>query len=48
MGNLHKNANKNAKFLSNYNKLWVLQNSNLFIQSLNNINKKAYKIYCSI
>ena len=32
---------KNAKFLSNYNKFWVLQNSDPIIQSLNNINKKS-------
>ena len=32
-----ENVHINAKFLSNYNKFWVLQNSNAFIQSLNNI-----------
>ena len=31
---------KNAKFLSNYNKFWVLQNSNPVLDSLNRINKK--------
>jgi hypothetical protein len=31
---------KNAKFLSNYNKFWVLQNSNPVLDSLNHINKK--------
>ena len=31
-----KNVYKNAKFLSYYNKLWILQNSDPIIQSLNN------------
>jgi len=31
---------KNAKFLSNYNKFWVLQNSNPVLKSLSHINKK--------
>ena len=35
-----ENFHKNAKFLSNFNKLWVLQNSDTIIQSINNINKK--------
>ena len=29
-----------AKFLSNYNKFWVLQNSEPILSILNNINKK--------
>ena len=35
-----ENFHKNAKFLSNYNKFWVLQNSNPVLDSLNRINKK--------
>ena len=35
-----ENFHKNAKFLSNYNKFWVLQNSNPVLDSLNKINKK--------
>ena len=35
-----ENFHKNAKFLSIYNKFWVLQNSDLIIDSLNKINKK--------
>ena len=35
-----ENFHKNAKFLLNYNKFLVLQNSDPIIQSLNNINKK--------
>ena len=31
---------KNAKFLSNYNKFWVLQNSNPILEVLDQINKK--------
>ncbi len=31
---------KNAKFLSNYNKFWVLQNSDPIIDTLKNINRK--------
>ena len=31
---------KNAKFLSRYNKFWILQNSNPVLDSLNHINKK--------
>ena len=36
-----ENFHRNAKFLSNYNKFWVLQNSNPVIHSLNVINKKC-------
>ena len=42
------NFHKNTKFLSNYNKFLVLQNSDPIIQSLNNINKKVCQIFCSI
>ena len=35
-----ENFHKKAKFLSNYNKFWVLQNCNPVIESLNRINKK--------
>jgi len=35
-----ENFHKYAKFLSNYNKFWVIQNSNPIINSLNLINKK--------
>ena len=35
-----ENFHKNAKFLLNYNKFLVLQNSDPIIQSLNDINKK--------
>ena len=31
---------KKAKFLSNYNKFWVLQNSNPVLESLNRINRR--------
>ena len=34
-----ENFYKNAKFLPNYNKVRVFKNSELIIQSLNNINK---------
>ena len=43
-----ENFHKNTKFLSNYNKSWILQNSKPSIQSLNNINKKACQIYRNI
>ena len=43
-----KNFHKNAKFLLNYDAFWVLQNSELIIQSLNNINEKALQIFCNI
>ena len=36
-----ENFQKNAKFLLNYSKFWVLQNFDPGIQSLNNINKKT-------
>ena len=36
-----ENFEKTARFLSNYNKFWILQNSDPIIQSLNNINKKS-------
>ena len=32
---------KNTKFLSNYNKLWILQSVGIIIQSLNYVNKKS-------
>ena len=35
-----ENFHKKAKFLSNYNKFWVLQNSDPIINTLNTINKK--------
>ena len=35
-----ENFHVNAKFLSNYNKFWVLQNCNPVLESLNRINKK--------
>ena len=35
-----ENFHKKAKFLSNYNKFWVLQNSNPVIDILNRINKR--------
>ena len=35
---------KNAKFLSNLNKFWVLQNSDPIIKLLGKINKKASQI----
>lgn len=35
-----ENFHKKAKFLSNYNKFWVLQNSTPIIDTLNKINKK--------
>ena len=35
-----ENFHKKAKFLSNYNKFWVLQNSDPIINTLNHINKK--------
>ena len=35
-----ENFHKKAKFLSNYNKFWVLQNCNPVLESLNRINKK--------
>ena len=35
-----ENFHKNAKFLSNYNKFWVLQNCNPVLEALNKINKK--------
>ena len=35
-----ENFPKSAKFLSNYGKFWVLQNSDLIIPSLSNIIKK--------
>ena len=35
-----ENFHKNAKFLSNYNKFWVLQNCDPILESLNRINKK--------
>ena len=35
-----ENFHKNEKFLSQYNKFWVLQNSDPIIESLNHINKK--------
>ena len=35
-----ENFHKKAKFLSNYNKFWVLQNSTPIINTLNKINKK--------
>lgn len=35
-----ENFHKKAKFLSNYNKFWVLQNSKPIIDTLNKINKK--------
>ena len=35
-----ENFHKKAKFLSNYNKFWVLQNSTPVIDILNKINKK--------
>ena len=36
-----ENFRKYAKFLSNYNRFWVLQNSDPILQSLKNINKKS-------
>ena len=36
-----ENFHKNAKFLSNYNKFWVLKNSDPIIQSLNNKQKSV-------
>ena len=36
-----ENFHKKAKFLSNYNKFWVLQNSDPVINSMNRINKKC-------
>jgi len=35
-----ENFHKNAKFLNNYNKFWVLQNSDPIIDTLKNINRK--------
>ena len=35
-----ENFHRNAKFLSNYNKFWVLQNCDPILESLNRINKK--------
>ena len=35
-----ENFHKKAKFLSNYNKFWVLQNSNPVIDTMNRINKR--------
>ena len=35
-----ENFHGDAKFFSNYNKFWVLENSDHIIQSLNNINNK--------
>ena len=35
-----ENFHTKAKFLSNYNKFWVLQNCNPILESLNRINKK--------
>ena len=35
-----ENFHKNAKFLSNYNKFWVLQNCNPILSTLKSINKK--------
>ena len=35
-----ENFHKKAKFLSNYNKFWILQNSTPIIDTLNKINKK--------
>ena len=35
-----ENFHKKAKFLSNYNKFWVLQNCNPILQTLNRINRK--------
>ena len=43
-----ENFNKNATFLSNYSKSRVLKNFDPIIQSLNNIIKRAYQIYCNI
>ena len=43
-----ENFHKNAKFLLNYDAFWVLQNSELIIQSLNNINEKVLQIFCNI
>ena len=36
-----ENFHKNDKFLSNYDRFWVLQNSDPIIQSLNSMNKKS-------
>ena len=36
-----ENVYKNANLLVNYNKFWILQNSNPIIQLLNNMNKKG-------
>ena len=35
-----ENFHKNAKFLSNYNKFWVLQNCNPVLETLKHINKR--------
>ena len=35
-----ENFHKNAKFLSNYNKFWVLQNCNPVLEALRHINKR--------
>jgi len=35
-----ENFHKNAKFLSNYNQFWVLQNCNPVLKALNRINKR--------
>ena len=38
----------NARFLTNYDKFWVLQKSDHIIQSLNNTKQKACQIYSNI
>ena len=35
-----ENFHKNAKFLSNYNKFWILQNSSPILESIKRINKR--------
>ena len=36
-----ENFHRNAKFLSNYNKFWIIQNSDPVLDSINRINRKS-------